>query len=310
MYPLKMKPIFKDNLWGGTRLRDEYGKDTPYEITGESWEVASHKNGESTVDGGEHHGKTIAQLTCELKEKLLGDKVYKGDDAKFPLLIKFIDARDNLSVQVHPDDKFAFENENGELGKTEMWYIMDSADDAGIIYGFKEPITKGEFKKSIEGNTLLEYTHFAKCSKGDSFFIPAGTLHAIGKGILIAEIQQNSDTTYRVYDYDRRDANGNPRDLHVDKAVEVTTLAPASEYKYQDDCTIAECEYFKVEKLELKGSKEWSVDKSRFEVLIVCEGEAVVNGIKLTKGETVLLPAYIGNVTLSGDGVVLRTYVM
>ena len=150
MYPLKMKPIFKDYLWGGSRLKEEYGKNTPYEITGESWEVASHKNGESTVDGGKYNNMTIKQLTAELKESFLGDKVYKGDDTKFPLLVKLIDARDNLSVQVHPDDKFAFENENGEYGKTEMWYIMDALEDSGIIYGFKDKITKEEFRKSIE----------------------------------------------------------------------------------------------------------------------------------------------------------------
>lgn len=309
MQPFKMKPIFKDNIWGGTRLRDEYGKDTPYDITGESWEVASHKNGESTVCGGEYEGKTIADLTKMFKEHLLGDGVYNGENTKFPLLIKFIDARDNLSVQVHPDDKYAYENENGELGKTEMWYIMDALDGAGILYGFKEAITKEDFKKSIENNTLLEYTHFAKCQKGDSFFIPAGTLHAIGEGILIAEIQQNSDTTYRVYDYDRRDANGNARELHIDKAVDVTNLVPAPEYKYDEEGVIADCDYFKVEKIELDGIKTWQVDKNRFEVVIVCEGSIAINGIPYSKGETALIPAYIGQVTLEGNGVILRTYV-
>jgi len=309
MKPLKMNPVFKDNIWGGDRLKNEYGKNTPYEITGESWEVASHKNGESTVLGGEYNGKTISELTVLLKEKLLGDMVYKGDNEKFPLLIKFIDARESLSVQVHPDDKYAFTNENGELGKTEMWYVMDALEGAGIIYGFKEEISKDTFKKSIEDNTLLKYTHFAKCKKGDSFFIPAGTLHAIGEGLLIAEIQQNSDTTYRVYDYDRRDAKGNTRELHIDKAVDVTKLCPAESVTNQNEDVIAECEYFKVEKINLKGEKTISVDKNRFEVLIVCEGSALINDVEFKKGETALIPAYIGDVCIKGNGVLLRTYV-
>jgi mannose-6-phosphate isomerase len=310
MYPLKMKPVFKDYLWGGSRLKEEYGKDTPYEITGESWEIASHKNGESTVDGGKYNKMTIKELTCELKEKLLGDKVYKGDDEKFPLLIKFIDARDNLSVQVHPDDDFAFKNENGEYGKTEMWYIMDAAEGAGIIYGFKDKITKEEFKKSIEDNTLLEHTHFVECKKGDSFFISAGTLHAIGKGLLIAEIQQNSDTTYRVYDYDRRDANGNPRPLHIEKAIEVTTLDRAQNKTYDDPSVIAECEYFKVEKMDINETVSWTVNKDRFEVIVVCDGNITLNGLDYVKGDTILLPAYIGEVEISGNAQILKTYVM
>lgn len=304
-----MNPVFKDNLWGGSRLKNEYGKNTPYEITGESWEVASHPNGESTVMEGEYSGKTIKELTGLLKEKFLGDKVYMGDDAKFPLLVKFIDAKQNLSVQVHPDDKYAGINENGELGKTEMWYIMDAAEGAGILYGFKDVITKDAFKKSIEENTLLDYTHFAACKKGDSFFIPAGTLHAIGEGILIAEIQQNSDTTYRIYDYDRRDAMGNPRELHIDKAVDVTKLCPADTTNNTADSVIADCQYFKVEKIILTDNVSWSVNKDRFEVLIVCEGSTKINGVEFNKGETALIPAYIGELKLDGEGVILRTYV-
>ncbi len=311
MYPLKMNPIFKDNIWGGSRLRDEYNKNTPYDITGESWEVASHPNGESTVTGGEYDGKTIKELTHILKEKLLGDKVYKGDEAKFPLLIKFIDARQSLSVQVHPDDEYANANENGELGKTEMWYVMDAAEGSGIIYGFKECIGKDTFKASIENNTLLEHTHFAPCNKGDSFFIPAGTLHAIGEGLLIAEIQQNSDTTYRVYDYDRRDANGNTRELHIDKAVDVTKLCPACANLSagENETVIADCEYFRVEKLIITSPVKWKVNKARFEALVVCDGLVSINGFEFKKGETALIPAYIGDIILEGNGTVLKTYV-
>ena len=309
MYPLKMNPVFKDNIWGGSRLKEEYGKDTPYKITGESWEVASHKNGESTVANGEFNGKTIKELTAVLKEKLLGDKVYVSDDEKFPLLVKFIDARDNLSVQVHPDDEYAHSNEGGEFGKTEMWYVMDATEGAGILYGFKEPVTKDVFEKSIRENTLLDYTKFVTCKKGDSFFIPSGTLHAIGEGLLIAEIQQNSDTTYRIYDYDRRDSNGNPRQLHIDKALDVTKLEPAPDYKFEGNL-ITDCDYFKVEKLAVSGTLNWVVNKDRFEILVVCSGDVCINGVEFKKGETALVPAYIGDVTLHGnDAVVLRTYV-
>ncbi len=304
---LKMNPIFKDNIWGGTRLRDEYNKKTPYEITGESWEVASHKNGESTVLGGTYNGKTIAELTEMFGASFLGDKVYTEDYTKFPLLVKFIDARQSLSVQVHPDDKYAYANENGELGKTEMWYVMDASDGAGILYGFKEEITKEQFKNAIETNTLTDYTYFASCKKGDSFFIPAGTLHAIGEGLLIAEIQQNSDTTYRIYDYGRKDAKGNTRELHIDKAVDVTALAPAPLAKSTD--YIADCEYFRVQKIDLTGEKSWLVSKDRFEILVVCEGNVIINGESYTRGETALVPAYTGTVTLSGNATLLRSFV-
>ncbi len=190
-----------------------------------------------------------------------------------------------------------------------MWYIMDALEDSGIIYGFKDEITKEEFRKSIEENTLLQYTNFAKCQKGDSFFIKAGTLHAIGKGLLIAEIQQNSDTTYRVYDYDRHDANGNPRPLHIDKAIEVTTLGKAHDDKTANSTVIADCEYFKVEKISIDGEMSWNVDKDRFEIIVVCDGDVTINGEPFKKGESAILPAYIGNVTFKGNATILRTYI-
>ncbi len=314
MYPIKMNPIFKDNLWGGTKLRDEYSKDTPYDITGESWELASHKNGESRAVGGEFDGKTIDQIALELKEKLLGDVQYDKyiqNNKKFPLLIKFIDAKQSLSIQVHPDDKYAFLNENGELGKTEMWYIIEAAEGAGILYGFKEEISKEEFESAILNNTLLEYTNFVPCKKGDSFFIPAGTLHAIGEGLLIAEIQQNSDTTYRVYDYDRKDANGNLRELHIKKAVDVTERKPPFDNSVfsSEGNVIAKCEYFTVEKLVIDGHTEWKVDKRRFEAIVVLEGEVLINGNPFKKGETALIPAYIVDININGNATILKTYI-
>ncbi len=306
----KMNPVFKEYLWGGNKLRDVYKKATPYEITAESWEIASHKNGETTVCGGEDNGLTVKEIAEKYKEKLLGDKIYNDEYNKFPLLIKLIDARDNLSVQVHPDDEQAKRLENGELGKTEMWYVMEAEEGASLIYGFKQDITKEQFKTAIEQNTLLEYVNVVECKKGDCFFIPAGMLHAIGKGLLIAEIQQNSDTTYRVYDYDRRDAKGNARELHIEKAVEVTNTS-ATEISNQSSKSgvLAKCEYFTTEKIDINGEYSIEVSRDRFEILIICEGSVAINGETYKKGDTLLVPAYIGEVNLNGDAVILRSFV-
>lgn len=306
----KMNPIFKDYLWGGNKLKDIYKKNSPYNITAESWEIASHKNGESTVCGGADDGKTIKELIALYKEKLLGDRIYKGDDTIFPLLIKLIDAKDNLSVQVHPNDEYAAEFENGERGKTEMWYVMEADDGAKLIYGFKKDISKEDFEASIKNNTLLEHVNYVECKKGDCFFIPSGMLHAIGKGLLIAEIQQNSDTTYRVYDYDRRDAKGNARELHIDKAVEVTNLTSSfgNEYAKEKDGVLVKCDYFTTEKITLNGELTYTVDKERFETLVVCDGTAVINDEMYSKGDSVLVPAYASKIKMTGNAVILKSY--
>lgn len=236
--------------------------------------------------------------------------MYQGENTVFPLLIKLIDAKDNLSVQVHPNDEFAYKNENGEQGKTEMWYVLDAEDGAGILYGFNKDLTKEEFEKSIKENTLTDYVNFIPCKKGDCFFIPSGTLHAIGKGLLIAEIQQNSDTTYRVYDYNRRDASGNTRPLHIEKAVAVTNTAKAEiPTTKEGDGVLVKCDYFTTEKITVNGNKEYPVDKNRFETIVVCEGNMDINGVSCKAGDSLVIPAYIGNVVLSGSGVILRSFV-
>ena len=310
MQLFKMNPIFKSRLWGGSKLKELYQKNSPFDVTAESWEIASHGNDESTVCGGEHDGKTIKQLTEIYKEKLLGDKVYKGKDTRFPLLIKLIDAKDDLSIQVHPTDEYANEHENGELGKTEMWYILEAEKGAGLIYGFKKDITKQEFEESIKNNTLLDYVNFVECKKGDCFFIPSGMLHAIGKGILLAEIQQNSDTTYRVYDYNRKDADGNTRELHIDKAIDVTNLTSSvgNEYAVEKDGVLVNCDYFTTEKITLNGELTVNVSKDSFETLVVCDGTAVINGSVYTKGDSILVPAYAGKMEMTGNAVILRSY--
>lgn len=300
-----MTPAYKDYIWGGNKLNENFNKKSTLERTAESWEIASHKNGESTSDG-----KTINEYIAIYKEKLLGDKIYNGIDTKFPLLIKFIDACDNLSIQVHPDDSYAFANENGELGKNEMWYILDAQPDAKLIYGFKESITKEQFENAIKNNTLLDYVNLVPVKKGDCFYIPAGMLHAIGKGIIIAEIQQNSDTTYRVYDYNRVDKNGNTRPLHIEKAIDVTnTNKTEITDTMSTDGILVKCNYFTTEKITVKNNIEIPVNKDSFETIIVCDGDITINEIQCAKGDCLLIPAYIGSMKISGNGVLLRSYI-
>ena len=220
---LKLIAPCKDYLWGGNRLREEYGKKMNSDKIAESWELSCHKDGQSVIEGGEFDGKTLSEYIDAKGKRVLGTNCERFE--YFPILIKLIDAKDNLSVQVHPSNEYALRVE-GEYGKTEMWYIVDCNEGAELLYGFKHEIGEEEFADRIKNNTLLEVTNNVPVHKGDVFFIESGTLHAIGKGILIAEIQQNSNTTYRIYDYGRVGADGKPRQLHIDKAVEVTDRIP------------------------------------------------------------------------------------
>ena len=246
--PVKLTPAFKDNIWGGTRLKTEYNKHTDMKIVAESWELSTHKDGESRINGGEYDGLKLSEYIEKIGKDKLGKRALEFN--YFPLLIKFIDAKNNLSIQVHPDDEYALKHE-GEYGKTEMWYIMDAEKGSYLYYGFNRSITKEEYEKRISDNTLLEVLNKVEVKKGDMFFIPSGTVHAIGSGILICEIQQNSNTTYRVYDYDRRDANGNPRQLHIKQAIDVSCLEPSPEQKAPTIIAdgveeLAKCKYFTV----------------------------------------------------------------
>ncbi len=304
----------KDYIWGGTRLRDEYGKKSDSEKIAESWELSCHKDGQSVIADGEFAGKTLGEY-IEIKGRgVLGKNCEKFE--YFPILIKLIDAKDNLSVQVHPNNDYALRVE-GEYGKTEMWYIVDCDEGAELIYGFKKEISRGEFAQRIADNTLLEVTNNVPVHKGDVFFIEAGTLHAIGKGILIAEIQQNSNTTYRVYDYGRVGADGKPRALHIDKACEVTNLTPPERPTkpegapvQKDGCTetlLARCEYFRVRKLEITEKAELEAGEGSFNSLLVLDGRLTVNGTALEKGESFFIPAGSGRYELLGRGEVILT---
>lgn len=304
---VKLSPAFKDYLWGGTKLKTEYDKKCDFEKVAESWELSTHKDGESTIISGEYKGLKLSEYIEKAGKAVLGTNAEKFE--YFPILIKFIDAKESLSIQVHPDDKYALEVE-GEYGKTEMWYIMDCEEGAYLYYGFNRDITADEYRERIENNTLLEVLNKVEVKKGDVFFIEAGTVHAIGAGNLICEIQQNSNTTYRVYDYDRRDKYGNPRELHIEKAIAVSNTKKAPQISGQEDYEsaiklLAECEYFNVIKAEISGEKQFVADESSFNSVIVLEGEGEIfcgeESLPLHKGDSVFVPANTGKYEIKGN---------
>ncbi len=318
LYPLLLKAPVKDYLWGGTRLKEEFGFESEGDILAEAWVLSSHKDGEGIVKNGEYAGKALSDVL-----KIWGkDGIGKNAAAfpYFPLLIKLIDAKDRLSVQVHPDDDYALKNE-GEFGKTEMWYVVDCEKGAELIYGFKRQISKEEFARRIKDNTLTEVCNYVPVKKGDVFFISAGTLHAIGKGILIAEIQQNSNTTYRVSDYGRLGADGKPRPLHIDKALAVTKTAPPTE-KYGDVGAVSHypfgavrqlacCEFFNAKLLSLEGTAALNTENS-FEALLVLSGNAIISypggNFRIKKGDCALVPANY-RVTVTGNAEIISATV-
>ncbi len=300
--PVKLSPAFKDYLWGGTKLKEKYNKKSDLEIVAESWEMSCHKDGQSIVVSGECAGKTLSEYVEILGKDALGKKAEKF--SYFPLLIKFIDAKDNLSIQVHPADEYALKVE-GEYGKTEMWYVLEAEEGAYLYYGFNRDITKEEFAERIKNNTILEVLNKVNVKSGDVFFIDAGTVHAIGAGLMICEIQQNSNTTYRVYDYDRRDKEGNARPLHVEKAIEVSKLTKAPELKKADSDVLASCEYFTVKKAMVKGDATLKIDESSFVSLIIVNGNGKISlgndEVTVAKGDSIFVPAQNGEIVMSGE---------
>ena len=321
MKAIKLNPAFKDYLWGGTKLRDEYGKKCDLDKVAESWELSCHKDGCSVVADGEYAGLTLPQYIEKAGKAVLGTDCEKFE--YFPILIKLIDAKQNLSVQVHPDNDYAMRVE-GEYGKTEMWYVVDCEPGAGLLYGFKHEISKEEFRRRIEDNTLLEVTNRVEVHPGDVFFIEAGTLHAIGEGILIAEIQQNSDTTFRVYDYRRVGADGKPRQLHIEKAIDVTRLAPATRpcgrpqakpeaFDGGSVLPLASCDYFTVKEMEVTSHAALMADEKSFHSLLLLDGSLTLSmggeKLEMKKGDSVFVPAGSGDYTLTGKGRLILTTV-
>lgn len=310
MKPIKLLPAFKDYLWGGTKLKTDFGKKSDLDIVAESWELSTHKDGQSVVAEGPDAGLTLSEYIDKHGDGILGSNAQKFD--YFPILIKLIDAKDNLSIQVHPSDDYALKNE-GEYGKTEMWYVLDANEGASLYYGFKSEITKDEFEDRINNNTLLDVLNKVEVHKGDMFFIESGTVHAIGKGIVICEIQQNSNTTYRVYDYDRRDANGNPRELHVKKAIDVSNLAPAAQNRSASETVehegfsvtrLAECKYFTVDKVEVDSKADLTVSTDSFKSIVVTDGNGVLTfegeSVDINKGDSIFIPAQDAEYSVSG----------
>ncbi len=291
---VKLYPECKDNIWGGVKLRDKYGKQTDKEIVAESWELSFHKDGATRLE----NGKTLQEVATPAE---LGKNC--EDFPFFPLLAKLIDAKQDLSVQVHPSDSYALEHENS-FGKTEMWYIVEADEGAGIYLGFKKEVTKAEYEEAIKNHTLTELLNFFEVKAGECYFIPSGTIHAIGKGCLICEIQQNSNLTYRVYDYGRKDKNGKERELHVEKALKVTNL---HKYEYQpltaqtaQGTLLGLSRYFTTTSVQVEGKKELFVDKSSFKYFTCVAGEGEVNGQRVCLGDSYFLPAGCGAVCLSG----------
>ena len=323
MKPFKFEPYLKETIWGGKQIAEYKGIKACSENIGESWEISGVKGHESIVaEGGtscEDKGLTISELIQKYREKLLGEKVYERFGTDFPLLIKFIDSRQDLSVQVHPDDKLAKER-HGCQGKTEMWYIINSKPGAKIYAGLNKHITPEDYvrmtdKETIDGHSpLMDVIAAHDSHVGDIFFLPAGRLHSIGAGNLLVEIQQTSDITYRVYDFGRRDANGNTRELHIDLAKDAIDYNVYTDCRstYDKDAQIAElvkCKYFDVRKLTI--DKEASIDfKIQSFVIAIClKGTAEINGTYIRQGETILVPADNNILNITGTVELLTAFV-
>lgn len=316
---LKLTPTGKDYLWGGTRLREEYGKKVNLTPLAETWECSVHPDGPSYVVNGEFKGVTLTEILQQHPE-YLGTKVKDGE---LPVLVKFIDAKKDLSVQVHPGDKYAQEHEH-QNGKTEMWYVIDADEGATLIYGFRHKVTENILKRAIETGTLNKHLQKVPVHKGDVFYVPSGTVHGIGAGILIVEIQESSNVTYRVYDYDRIDKTGKKRKLHFDKAIRVMNMdiAPDPEQKprmvkYYVGCSrelLCRCKYFETERIQVTKGFSFSVMDESFQVLMCLNGNGQIETmdsdlkpVRFCKGETMFLPAGIGRCIVLGETTLLKT---
>ncbi len=308
---LKLCPSYKDYLWGGRKLITDFHKEYDGEVLAESWELSCHKDGPSYIAAGEYAGETLEEYIIMEGRKILGKHARKFE--QFPVLIKFIDAAGDLSVQVHPSDEYALENEK-QYGKTEMWYVVDCEEGASLYYGFSREVSTEELEQRIRDNTLLDVLNKVYVKKGDVLFIEPGTIHAIGKGNVIAEIQQNSNVTYRVYDYGRKDKDGKERDLHIEKALQVTSRIPILRQKSFEP-HIASCEYFTVDKLVLDGGimkrMSGTVDPTTFVSMLVLDGEGVIRAgeeeLKFRKGDSLFITADTGNYEIEGACEVLVT---
>lgn len=306
MQPLFLKPVFQERIWGGTALKDNFSYEIPSDHTGECWAISGHPNGPSIVENGVHAGKSLIEL-WESHRELFGD--YDSD--VFPLLTKILDANSDLSVQVHPDDDYAAQHENGELGKTECWYIIDCKEDAEIIFGHHAQ-TKEEFKEMVKNGEWDTLLRRIPIKPGDFFYLPSGMIHALCEGTLVLETQQNSDTTYRVYDYDRTDKDGNKRELHLAKALDVSTIphqepqmdVSRASMKGAEITTFVESAYFSVYKLEIDGKASIPMDHN-FLLISVIAGTGTLNidaiPYQLNKGNHFIVPSGSEDLQFAGE---------
>lgn len=319
MKPFSLVPVFKDYLWGGTKLKTRFNKRTDVSPLAESWELAAHPDGDCRIANGSFAGTPLSEFLRKFPESLGSGRACGGG---LPVLIKLIDAREPLSVQVHPDDVYAMRTEGG-AGKTEMWYVLDREPGAFLYCGFQRDVSREELTRRIADGTVTEVLHKAPVEPGDVFFMEAGTVHAIGAGILIAEIQQSSNTTYRVFDYGRRGPDGKERPLHIEKALDVARRGPACSVPPGSRPPVilpgstlrrlARCAHFSVELLELSEHCEYRTDETSFLSLLCLEGSAKLAegewGFDIAKGDSVFVPARKGSVFLEGRGTFLLTTV-
>lgn len=320
LYPFKLGPVYKQTIWGGTNIKKHFGRKTPFDKVAESWDVTCRDDGMNIVENGGLRGKTLKAVLDKYGEKILGASSTGKYGERFPLLIKIIDAADKLSVQVHPDDDFA--RKNGEAnGKNELWYIVAAKKGAKLVWGLKENITKEGFREAVKDGTVEETLHTVPVKPGDSFFIKAGTVHAILDGILLMEIQQNSNTTYRIYDWGRVGKDGKPRELHVAKAIDaihfgkpLTKDSQASVVKKGDTQiqTIIRSKFFDIDKIAVE-SEYANTTHDSFLTVNVIEGTGKITSDKfeedLKAGDALLLPAYLGDYKISGKIKFLQTSV-
>lgn len=314
--PLLLRPSGKDYLWGGSRLNDEFEKNIDLTPLAETWECSTHPDGPSYVVGGTFDEQELAEV-LRAHPEYLGER-HKGENA-LPILIKFIDAKKDLSVQVHPTDAYAQEHENGQLGKTEMWYVLDASKDAKLVYGLKREHTEQQMRDAIANGTLMKDLQWVPVKKDDLFFIEAGTIHAIGAGALVAEIQENSNLTYRLYDYDRVGKDGKKRELHIDKALDVANLKGSAEpkqplrvLKYRQGIAaelLTRCKYFEVYRMivntERRQKVHYRADEIAFRVLLCVDGCGTISyeggNLLFYKGDCIFVPADSETLTIHGQ---------
>lgn len=313
-----MKPVGKDYLWGGNSLNDNYSKNIDMSPLAESWECSTHPDGLSLVASGENQGKTLKEV-LELHPEYLG--THPKTEGDLPILIKLIDAKRDLSVQVHPDDQYAFKYENGQRGKTEMWYVLEAEKDAKLIYGLRNSVDKESVRRSIEQGTVEKYLQKVPIKKDDLFFVEAGTIHAIGAGALIAEIQESSNLTYRLYDYNRIDKSGNRRELHIEKALDVANLdacpeprQPLRVLRYCKGCAtelLCRCEYFQVHRMIVNTERcremvSYQADSTSFRVLLCTSGCGTIyfgttESLRFFKGDCIFVPSNSVDIKIHGN---------